>query len=86
MQAVEESVALPVEICANVVALQGKPNGSGERLVTLIGCLDAVFMAGWWDDAVEGNSGLQSALLRRIYEEGCRAQWTTISFPVCRLG
>ena len=83
MQAVEESLALPTQICVNVVALQGKPNGAGERPVTLTGCLYAIFMAGhqkearlwddayhgWWDDAVTGNCALQSGLRGRIYQK-----------------
>ena len=37
LPAVEESLALPTQICANVVALLGKPNGAGERPITLTG-------------------------------------------------
>ena len=80
LQAVEESLALPTQVCVNVVALLGKPNGAGERPITPIGCFYAIFMAGhknemrswdnkyhgWWDEAVKGNSALQSGLLRRI--------------------
>ena len=83
MQAVEESLALPTQICVNVVALLGKPNGAGERPITLTECLYAKNMAsyknetrrwdddyhGWWDDALKGNRAFQSGLLRRIYEK-----------------
>ena len=37
MQAVEESLALPTQICVNDLALLGKPNGAGERAITLTG-------------------------------------------------
>ena len=81
MQAVEESLALPTQICVIVVALLGKPSGAGERLVTLTGCFHTIFMVGyknetrfwddefhgWWDDAAKGNSALQSGLRRRVY-------------------
>ena len=43
MQAVEESLALPTQICVNVLALLGKPSEAGERLVTLTGCFHAIF-------------------------------------------
>ena len=35
LQAVEESLALPTQICTNMVALPGKPNGAGEGPITL---------------------------------------------------
>ena len=35
----EESLALSTQICVNVVALQGKPNGAGESPITLTGSL-----------------------------------------------
>ena len=71
-----------------------------KRPITLTGCLCATYMAsyknetrhwdndyhGWWDDAVKGNSALQSGLLRRRYEEiahtmdsqqsECSSMWT----------
>ena len=47
MQAEEESLALPTQIGVNVVALLGKPNGAGERPITLTGCLYAIFIAGY---------------------------------------
>ena len=101
----KESLALPTQICVNVVAFLGKPNGAGERPITLTGCPYAVYMAryknetrrwddvyhGWWDDAVKGNSALQSGLLRRIYEEvatlngqqsACSSIWKS-SLTVC---
>ena len=101
----KESLALPTQICVNVVAFLGKPNGAGERPITPTGCPYAVYMAryknetrrwddvyhGWWDDAVKGNSALQSGLLRRIYEEvatlngqqsACSAIWKS-SLTVC---
>ena len=82
LQAVEKLLALPAQICVNVVALLGKPSGHGERPITHTRCLFAIYMAGcknemrnwdseyhgWWDDAVKGNSALQSDLLRRVYE------------------
>ena len=81
--AVEHTLALQTQICVNVVALLGKPNGNGQRPITLTLCLCAIYMAvcqnelrswdsehrGWWDDAVKGNSAVQSGLLRREYEE-----------------
>ena len=70
LQAMKNTLALPTQICVNVVALLGKPNGNGDRPITLTGRLYAVYMAGcknemrswdsehhgWWDDAVKGNS------------------------------
>ena len=83
LQTVENTLALPTQRCVNVVALLGKPSGYGQRPTTLTGCLYAIYMAGcqnemrnwdseyhgWWDDAVKGNSALQSGLLRPVYEE-----------------
>ena len=83
LQAVEKSLALPTQTSVNVVALLDKPSGDGERPITLTGYQNAIHMAGcknemrnwdseqhgWWDDAVKGNSALQSGLLRRVYEE-----------------
>ena len=76
LQAVENTLALPTQICVNVVASLGKPNGNGERPITLTECLYEMRSwdsehRGWWDDALKGNSALQSGLLRRVYEEGC---------------
>ena len=47
MQTVEKSLALPTQICVNLVALLGKANGAGERPITLTGCLYAVYMASY---------------------------------------
>ena len=83
LHAVEKSLPLPTQICVNVVALLGKRCGNGKRPITLTGYLHAIYMAGcknemrnwdseyrgWWDDAVKGNSALQSGLLRRGYKE-----------------
>ena len=82
LQAVEK-LALPTQMCVNVVGLLCKPNGNGERPITLTECLYAIYKAGcknevrnwdsenhgWWGDAVKGNSAHQSGLLRRVYEE-----------------
>ena len=42
LKAVEKTLDLPTQKCVNVVALLGKPNGNGERLITLTGCLYAI--------------------------------------------
>ena len=42
MQAVEESLALPTQICVHVVASQDEPNAAGDRPSTLTGCLYAI--------------------------------------------
>ena len=61
----------------------GQAEWEWERPITLTGCLYAIYMAGcknemrswdsehhgWWDEAVKGNSALQSGLLRRVYQE-----------------
>ena len=72
----EKTCAPYADVCQRV-GLLGKPNGNGERPITLTECLYAIYMAGcknemrtwdsenhgWWDDAD------QSGLLRRVYEE-----------------
>ena len=69
LQAVENTLALPTQICVNVVALLGKANGNGERPITLTECLYAIYMAdckdemrswdsehhGWWGRCSEGQ-------------------------------
>ena len=45
LQTVQDKLALPTQTCTNVVVLLGKPNSTGERPITLAGCLCAVFAA-----------------------------------------
>ena len=45
LQTVQDKLALPTQTCTNVVALLGKLNSTGERPITLVGCLWAIFAA-----------------------------------------
>ena len=79
---VEESLAMPIQILLNIVALLPKPQG-GERpvgLVSLFGVLWSVLRgdefktwdnrrAAHWDDAVKGSSALKAAIRRRMLDE-----------------
>ena len=60
LQVVEKKLCAPTQLCVNVVGLLGKPNGNGERPITLTECLYAIYMAGCrnemrtWDSEIHG--------------------------------
>ena len=79
--AVEKSLALPTQICVNVVALLGMGKGQSRSLGAYTPFTWPAVKNemrnwnseyhGWWDDAVKGNSALQSGLLRRVFRGDC---------------
>ena len=83
MNEIERQVCMPQQLLYNIIALFAKPMSTGERPITVTGCLYAWYMSimsdiaaewdqerqGFWDDAVKGSSALQAALRRRLGEE-----------------